>query len=239
MAEKRTVEATILGAFICVGLIIFGSLLANTALNVKALERTVTVKGLAEREVTADTAIWPITFNEASNDLAELYGDIEHHTGLVLRFLQDNGFADDEITLSQPAITDRQAQQYGDTRNIEFRYTATATVTVYSRQVELVRTTMRKIVDLGKEGIAITGQDYQNKTEFIFTGLNGIKPEMVEEATLKAREVALKFAKDSNSSLGKIKAADQGQFSIADRDASTPHIKKVRVVSTIVYYLSD
>jgi hypothetical protein len=94
-------------------------------------------------------------------------------------------------------------------------------------------------VELGKEGIAISGQDYQNKIEFLFTDLNVIKPKMIEEATTNAREVAMKFAKDSNSKLGKIRTASQGQFSISDRDSLTPHIKKVRVVSTVEYYLSD
>ena len=98
---------------------------------------------------------------------------------------------------------------------------------------------MKKVVELVKEGIAISGQDYQNKTEFLFTDLNQIKPAMIEEATKNAREVAAKFAKDSGSTLGKIKNASQGQFTINDRDASTQHIKKVRVVSTIAYYLSD
>jgi len=62
---------------------------------------------------------------------------------------------------------------------------------------------------------------------------------MVEEATTKAREVATKFAEDSQSKLGKIKRASQGQFSIAARDNNNPHIKKIRVVSTVEYYLSD
>ena len=98
---------------------------------------------------------------------------------------------------------------------------------------------MKRIVELGKQGIAISGQNHNNKTEFLYTRLNEIKPEMVEEATKKARQVAEKFAKDSNSRLGKIKRARQGQFSIKDRDSNTQHIKKVRVVSTLEYYLSD
>ena len=98
---------------------------------------------------------------------------------------------------------------------------------------------MKNLVELGKQGIAISGQDYNAKTEFLFTKLNEIKPEMVEEATKNAREVAERFAKDSKSRLGKIKRAKQGQFSIKDRDRNTPYIKKVRIVSTVEYYLSD
>jgi len=101
------------------------------------------------------------------------------------------------------------------------------------------RVTMNKLAALGKKGIAFTGDSYENSTEYLFTRLNEIKPIMVEEATTKAREVAEKFAKDSNSKLGKIKKAGQGQFSINNRDKNNPHIKKIRVVSTVEYYLSD
>jgi hypothetical protein len=98
---------------------------------------------------------------------------------------------------------------------------------------------MSGVIELGKKGIVLTAQDYQNKTQFVYSGLSNIKPEMIEEATKNARAVARKFASDSESQLGKIKTAKQGQFSINDRDATTPHIKKIRVVSTIEYYLSD
>jgi len=98
---------------------------------------------------------------------------------------------------------------------------------------------MINVVELGKRGIAITGQDFDTRPEFLFSKLNDIKPAMIEEATKNAREVAEKFAKDSNSTLGKIKTASQGQFTITDRDSSTPYMKRVRVVSTVEYYLSD
>ena len=98
---------------------------------------------------------------------------------------------------------------------------------------------MTELSVLGKQGIVIRGHDYENRTEYLFTGLNDIKPDMIEEATRNARVVAEKFAADSDSSLGKIKQARQGQFSISDRDQNNPHMKKIRVVSTIEYYLSD
>jgi len=98
---------------------------------------------------------------------------------------------------------------------------------------------MNSIGELGKKGIAILPQNYDSRTEFLFSKLNDIKPEMVEEATAKAREVAIKFARDSESELGKLKSARQGQFSIFNRDSNTPHIKKVRVVTTMEYYLVD
>lgn len=228
-----------LGVFIFAGLLGLGYQLADGFLEAKALERTVTVKGLSEREVPADIAIWPIKYNQADNDLVALYAAIERHNGLVVDFLKQRGFADTEISVSVPAIVDRQAQAYGGEQNARFRYTATSGITVYSTNVDQVRTTMNDLVELGKQGLAIAGQDYEARTQFLFSGLNELKPAMIEEATQNAREVAGKFAQDSASTLGKIKTASQGQFSIEDRDSNTPHIKKVRVVSTVEYYLSD
>ena len=98
---------------------------------------------------------------------------------------------------------------------------------------------MTQLVELGKQGVAIAGADYEARTQFLFTRLNDIKPDMIEAATRNAREVATRFAQHSDSRLGKIRRASQGQFSIDDRDSNTPHIKKVRVVSTVEYYLSD
>ena len=98
---------------------------------------------------------------------------------------------------------------------------------------------MGQLSELGKQGIVLTGNNYAAQPEYLFTRLNSIKPQMIEEATRKAREVAEKFAQDSDSTLGKIRKARQGQFSISSRDNNNPQIKKVRVVSTIEYYLSD
>ena len=239
MYQRRTFEAFLLGLFLCGGLIGLGYLLSNGILEMKKLERTVTVKGLSEREAPADIAIWPISFSEADNDLTALYGTIQKKTDIITTFLKGNGFGDADISISVPAIIDREAQSYGDTSRIKFRYTANTTISVYSTKVDEVRNAMRKIVELIQKGIALAGQDYQARPQFLFTKLNDLKPEMIEEATRNAREVAEKFAKDSNSRLGKIKKASQGQFSIDDRDSDTPHIKKVRVVSTVEYYLSD
>jgi len=239
MQRSRIGEAFFLGLFIFLGLAALGYLLSETALKVKGMDRVVTVKGLAEREAAADIAIWPVKFNVASNDLGSLYATVERQSTAVVAFLKQHGFADDEITVAPPSVTDRQAQNYGNAGQIAFRYTATAVVTVYSRQIDTVRRSMKEIAGLGKDGIALAGQNYEDRTQFLFTGLNTLKPGMIEEATKNARGVAEKFAKDSDSRLGKIKTAQQGQFSISDRDSSTPYIKKVRVVSTITYYLSD
>lgn len=239
MKENGRVGSLILGAFVFLGLAALGYLLGNALIEFKRFERTVTVKGLSEREYDADVVIWPIQFTEASNDLEALYGSIEAGTTKIKNFLEQNGIRADEISFSSPAITDKSAQQYGGGERPEFRYTALQNVTVYSQNVAGVRAVMDKLSGLGKTGIAFTGGDYQSQTEYVFTKLNDVKPEMIEEATRNAREVAQKFAADSQSGLGKIKKAYQGQFSIDPRDKNNPHIKRVRVVSTIEYYLSD
>ena len=232
-------SAALLGVFIFLGLSVLGYMLGNAAIEYKLYDRSVTVKGLSEREYPADIVIWPIQFSVADNDLGNLYSDIDAKTRSIRTFLEKNDIDPDEITVASPAITDKSAQQYGGNGRAEFRYTATQTVTVYSKNIEAARAVMGSLSQLGKKGIVFTANNYEAQTEYIFTRLNEVKPEMVEEATREAREVAQKFATDSQSALGKIKRASQGQFSINARDKNNPHIKRIRVVSTVEYYLSD
>jgi hypothetical protein len=235
--NRYVVGSALLGAFLFAGLLGAAYLLANSIVDIKQMERTVEVKGLSEREVPADIAIWPISFNMADNDLVNLYQTIEQQNAKVVDFLKARGFTESEITISTPAVVDKLAREYDSSYASRFRYTASSTITVYTSQVDLARESMIKVVDLGREGIAIAGDNYS--TQFIYSQLNQIKPEMIEEATRNARQAADKFASDSDSRLGKIKRANQGTFSIENRDSSTAHIKKVRVVSTVEYYLSD
>lgn len=239
MSNSSKLNAFVLGLFIFLGLSTLGYLLGSAAIKYKEYERTVTVKGLSEREVEADIVIWPIQFNQASNNLQELYSSIEKSTAMIKAFLEKNGISPGDISFTSPSITDKSAQQYSSNDRAEFRYTALQTVTVYSKNIESVRSVMSSLSKLGKKGIVFTGTNYDSQTEYLFTRLNEIKPEMIEEATTRAREVAQKFASDSKSTLGKIKRATQGQFSITARDKNNPHIKKIRVVSTVEYYLSD
>jgi hypothetical protein len=238
MTQSRGIAAAfVLGAFVCAGLIGLGYWATRGALEVKGLERSVTVKGLAEREVPADIAIWPISFTDVDNDVVALFGTVQRHNGLVQGFLGTQGFPEQEISVAPPTIIDRQAQGYANAAQMPFRYTATSTITVYTHDIERVRDAMTRLADLGKQGLTIGGTGAA--AQFLFTGLNDLKPQMIEAATRNAREVANKFAADSDSRLGKIRRASQGLFSISDRDSNTPHIKKVRVVSTVEYYLSD
>ncbi len=235
----NTVKASIvLGALIALGLAVLGYALGSSAIRFKEYERVVSVKGLAEREMAANIAIWPINFSGANADLTALYAKLEGDAGRIIDFLKARGFEQSEITVAAPDVTDKLAQRYGGNEQVQLRYTASQAITVYSGNIDLVRSSQNDLAELGKQGIAFGGDGYQ-RTEFLFTDLNNIKPEMIEEATRKAREVAEKFAADSSSRLGKIRTANQGQFTVSDRDMNTPHIKNVRVVSTIEYYLSD
>ena len=239
MNERNIISAVLLGTLLCVGLATMGLLLSEGIIKFRDMERVVSVKGLSERDMPADVAIWPIRFTEVSNDLSELYGSLESKNDKVNNFLRQQGFKVDEISVSVPAIQDRQAQGFSEEQVRNGRYAGTSTLTVYSNDIEMVRKAMSNLAQLGQNGIAISGQDYDVKTQFLFTKLNDIKPAMIEEATRNAREVAEKFAHDSGSKLGKIKRASQGQFSIDDRDSNTPYIKKVRIASTVEYYLVD
>lgn len=239
MQSNDRASAALLGVFILLGLAALGWLVGAAAIEVKQFERTVAVKGLSEREYPADLVVWPIQFTAAGNDLSELYGAIEDNVARITAFLRENGIDAAEISTGAPSIMDRSAQPYGGPERAEFRYTGLQTVTVYSTDVAGVQAVMSRLSALGKQGIVLTSGMYPAQTEYLFTRLNAVKPEMIEEATRNAREVAEKFAADSSSRLGKIRRASQGQFSIEPRDMNNPQIKRVRVVSTIEYYLSD
>ncbi len=226
------------GLLLAAGLALGGFFIGNGFYQSRALERTVEVKGLAEREVPADTAIWPIQFTIAGNELEPLLSRLEEQGEQVRAFLTLQGFADDEISVGAPSITDRHAQGYGDP-NVRFRYAVSQVITVFTGKVDAVRGAGRELLELGKAGIVFSQDNYEYRTQYLFNGLNDIKPAMIEEATRNAREVAEKFAADSDSRLGKIRDARQGQFSISDRDSNNPHVKNVRVVSTLEYYLVD
>jgi uncharacterized protein len=232
-------SALILGICALLGLLGLAHILKSAALEVKQFERSVTVKGLAEQEFPADIVIWPIQFTFAENDLSKLYTLVDNSSKKIINFLQANAIEASEISIDPPTITDKNAQQYGSDNYVKFRYTAVQTITVYANDVARIRKVMSLLSELGKEGIVFSGDNYNAQVEYIFSQLNAIKPAMIEQATNNARAVAEKFAADSHSRLGKIKQASQGQFSISDRDKNNPHIKMVRVVSTVEYYLAD
>lgn len=231
-------SAFILGIFLFFGLVFLGKGVGSALLSYKKLERVVTVKGLSEKEVAADVVIWPIQYTKAGDELTTLYDEIEKDRGSVKRFLKSFGFKDEEISINAPVAYDRLSNQYGSGEG-GYRYILNQTISVYSKNVDKAREAMVKIEELGKQGVTFKSDAYENRVEYIYSKLNDLKPSMLKEATLNARVAAQTFADDSKSKLGKIKSASQGQFSISERDKNTPHMKSVRVVSTVVYYLND
>lgn len=225
-------------AVIALGIVILGFTVRSGIVTFKDRDRIVSVKGLSEREVKADKVIWPLVYKDLGNDPAEMYRQLEKKNQKIVTFLKSGGLTDSEISVNPPTIVDRQADNYGN-EIMNFRYKATSVITVTSPNVDKVRALMNRQAELMKQDIAIVGEEYggSNSPSYEFTGLNKIKPEMVEEATKNARITAEKFASDSGSELGDIRSASQGQFSIESRDASTPFMKKVRVVTTLEYTL--
>ncbi len=201
-------------------------------------DRVVTVRGLAEREVKANNVTWPVVYQCAAHDLYTIYQDITNKSTAIVNFLKNNGIQESEIEIIAPSVSDNNANGYSTTAAL-YRYTVNGVIVVTSENVDLVTSLIKRQSELLKEGIAVVSGNWQNPITYNYTDLNSIKPAMIAEATANARQSAKKFAEDSESALGKIKTASQGQFTIEDRDPYTPYLKKVRVVTTITYYVED
>ena len=225
-------------AIVALGLVLLGLALKSGIDRFSDRERVVTVRGLCEKEVQANKVTWPIVTKEVGNSLPDIYRVIESNNKAIMSFLTDNGLSENEISVNPPQVYDAAAERYGRSDN-PYRYQVTNVIVVTSDKVDLVRKLIDKQTDLLRQGIAIVAGDYNYQTTYEYTDLNSVKPEMIAEATSNAREAADKFAQDSDSKLGKIKTASQGQFSINDRDQYTPQIKTIRVVTYITYYLED
>lgn len=236
--KKEIKLGTIIAAtLLAVGLLALGLCIRSGFRSLSDSQRTVDVRGLATREVKANLVTWPIVFKQVGNDLPAVYAAVTKTNADIVKYLKDNGLTDKEISITAPTMTDLTTDRY-NTQPIPFNYSVQSVVTVSSSQVDKVNDLINRQGELMEKGIAITS-DYQYQTTYDYTELNSIKPDMIAEATKNAREAANKFAEDSNSKLGKIKTAYQGQFSIEDRDQYTPYIKEVRVVTTLTYFLED
>ena len=237
MDNKPVVSSLILAVGIAVGAAFLGNQISSGIEDLVNRDRVVTVKGLAAKVVTADRVTWPVGYRELGNDLQTVYGQIRVRQNQVVDFLKKAGLSDAEISIAAPTVSDAQADNFSN-QNREFRYNMVQTVTVSTDKVDLVLDLMKRQSELLQEGVALAN-DYSWQTTFEFTGLNSVKPAMIEQATKNARASALKFAEDSGSKLGKIRRANQGQFSISNRDNFTPNVKNIRVVTTVEYYLKD
>jgi len=234
MNDKLSLPAALV---LALGVAAGGWFIADGLRYVRSGDRYVSVKGLAEREVPADLVIWPLGFTEAGNDLLPLYEKLDRNGKTLLDFLTKAGIAAADITVATPVVQDLQAQQYSEHR-APFRYRADLTLTVRSKNLVAVKKAMGQVGEVVKQGIALKQQEWEQRTTYLFTGLNEIKPQLIADATQNARRAAEQFAKDSESEVGQIRTANQGQITINDREGS-PEIKLVRVVTTVEYALKN
>ena len=252
MDEKQDLKpAAVLGGCLAIGLILSGWLLGTEIKETRLADRYVTVKGLVERTIKSDTAVWALDFKETGNDLQQVFAKSAQDEQTVLKFLIAQDITQPEITLGQVQVIDKLANAYGGNNNGP-RYIVEQTVTVSSGDVEKIAKAGQKTADLVQAGIALGGGQ---GIRYLFNGLNKLKPDMITEATRNARSSASRFAADSGSQVGSIRSANQGVFSISAADggasgggsddgegggngnADASIMKKVRVVTTVDYYL--
>jgi len=238
---------TVLGVLLALGLIIGGWVLGSEIKATRLGDRYVTVKGLVERNVKSDLAIWPLTYKEAGDELGALYSKTEADKKTVLQFLSDQGIQTSEIELGIIRVVDTQANEYGGGVRAPHRYIVEQQITVHTSRVDQVAAAAQKTLQLLQRGIVLGGNPGQGLA-YKFTGLNSIKPDMITEATRNARAAADRFAADSGSKVGSIRTANQGVFSILPADqagdgaeggygADASLMKTVRVVTSVEYYL--
>ena len=217
--------------FIGISLIIFALLVSGAffvaAKNFSKQGMYVEVKGLSEKIVKADTAIWSMSFEVKSNNVDDLYKGIETNVTTIKKFLKDKGFEDSEINVAPVNI-------YQDTyKDAVFRYNANDQVSVYTKKVDLAKSASNETLDLIKSGVVLNS----NNISFEFSDLNSIKPDMLAEAVNNARDTAKQLAQNAGGLVGGIARGNQGVFDITDKDPGSPEYKKIRLVSTLRFLL--
>lgn len=242
-------DAAVLGLLLALGLIVGGWVLGAQIKATRLSDRYVTVKGLVERKVKSDLAIWPLSYKEAGDDLSLVYAKAETDKKAILQFLADQGIQSSEIELGVIRVVDTQANEYGGATRAARRYIVEQPVTVRTSRVDQVVAAAQKTMQLLQKGIVLSTNPGQG-LNYQFTGLNSIKPDMITEATRNARTAADRFAADSGSKVGSIRQANQGVFSILAADqggdggdgagnfnGDSSVMKTVRVVTSVQYYL--
>ncbi len=221
----------ILGVSLVLAALVLGIFMVCTIKTLKSYDDTVTVRGLCEKEVPADRVVLRISYSEQDNELPDLRSRMDRNDQTIIALLKQAGFTDDEIKYTSAHFNDRFDSYY--TSNIRFRYNANQTINVFTSKMDLVGSLQKKIDAelLKKDIISSTYANYE------YHGLNDIKPSMIAESLKNARSAADEFAKNSGSEIGKMRTASQGYFDVEDLDENTPQIKKVRVVTTVEYYL--
>lgn len=222
--------------FLSIAIVISAFILAFSIIEATKPKASVLVRGLAQREVDANLAIWRMSYSLGANELGSLEQNLREKNALIVEFLKAHGLSDDDFSVLPAAITDTSLDMYSDKSKINYTFIATATTLVRTTKIKELKAAYSDILSLSQKGIAIK-QDYENKINYEFTLLNEIKPVMIEEATKNARAAAQKFAMDSGNEVGKIKNATQGLFSIENAAGAFEERKNVRVVTQIEYFL--
>ena len=232
----------IVAIIMALGLATGGWLVSKGLADMRTGDRYVSVKGSAEKIVDADLVVWPLAHNVSGNDLVGVQRGLEANTTAIRDFFKDAGFGDDEIVVAPANLEDRWAYSYGENKPPE-RYRYSTTVTLRTTKVAKAMAALRRTGDLLAKGVMLGGSGGESGApsgpEFDYTKLNDIKPALIAEATANARKSAEQFAKDSGARIGGIRTANQGVVDISNRDAGSPQVKKVRVVSTVEYFLKD
>jgi hypothetical protein len=215
------------GWVIGVVLLVFSAIFFLAAQNFSKQGSYVEVKGLSEKIVKADVAIWSMNFEVKSNNIDTLYSDIEKNIATIKTFLITKGFEASEINVAPVNI-------YQDTyKEAAFRYNSTNQVSVYTKKVDLAKATSNETLLLVKNGVVLN----QNNISFEFSDINSIKPEMLADAIKNARDTATQFATNSGSVVGSVTRGNQGVFDITEKDPGSPEYKKIRLVSTLRFLL--
>ena len=249
--ENRTaiVAAIIVGLCLVIGLSLGGRFIGQGTARFKSDTRTVTVKGLVEKEVKADQASWTLRFRSASEDLKDAHGKILADREVAMAFLKNQGFKDEEISRQPTRTIDKLAREYGQSQVAErLRYVVTASLVVTTSNVDLVTKAIGATEDLLKSGVVLDGQQEGGTANprYVVTTFNALRPQLLADATKNARATAQQFASDSGAQVGRIRSANQGAIQIFGSDGydesapysptSTP-TKKIRVVSTFEFEL--
>ncbi len=223
-----------LGICLALGLAVFGAEVGRAVKLGREFDRFLSVRGLSEREEKATLAIWPIHFSVADEDLNSLREKMESDRQIVLAFLKDHGIDSKEITFGLPSVIDRLDERIRTGASTLARYRGTVTLVVRSPNVDTVKKAIQEADVMLTKGVTM---DEGERIEFIFNAVNEVKPGMIKEATANARTAAEKFALDSRATVGRIRRAAQGVVEIEDRDAASPEWKRIRVVTTVDFFL--
>jgi hypothetical protein len=245
--------AVILGLLVGAGAALGGFFVGQGFYQGRRAERYVSVKGLAEREVKADLAVWTLNFTATGADISAVSTSSEHDRDLVRAFIAKSGFTDREIEPLPTRINDQFAfTTVTGPSNVEAarRYVITAGFEIRTSKIDAVREASQMTGELIRQGVVLDGRPIESgaaNPAYLFTRLSDIRPAMLVQATKSARALAQQFAADSNSHLGGIRRATEGVFQVMSRDGETSNPaeeraaieKKLRLVTTIDYYLVE